>query len=225
MIFMQANENLLPVVETFKSIQGESTHAGRLCFFIRLAGCNLQCSYCDTAYAQSTDRGTLQSVEQLTAAAQASKSDLVEITGGEPAMHPATVLLAEKLIASGLEVLMETNGSLLLDKFPRELKRIIDVKLPSSNMHKFNEPANYQLLHDGDELKFVTGSRADFDYAMEWIDRWELDKKNVPLIFSTVFGKITPEELTNWLLEKNRKNTRMQLQMHKFIWDPNARGV
>ena len=140
-------------------------------------------------------------------------------------MHEAAPRLAEMLLAEGLEVLMETNGSVLLDKFPAQLKRIIDVKLPSSNMHTANLTENYSTLHAGDELKFVVGSRADFDYALEWIDRWELDKKGIPLIFSCVFGAVTPAELVEWLIAAKRCNLRFQLQMHKFVWPPDARGV
>ena len=156
----------LPVVETFTSIQGESTHAGRLCFFIRLAGCNLKCSYCDTVYGQDAASGTLQTLGTLLEAAEASGVDLVEITGGEPALHPATPELAAALLKNGFEVLMETNGSILLDKFPHGVKRIIDVKLPSSNMSEYNDPSNYELLHEGDELKFVTGSFQDFQWPL-----------------------------------------------------------
>ena len=215
----------LPVVETFTSIQGESTHAGRLCFFIRLAGCNLKCSYCDTVYGQDAASGTLQTLGTLLEAAEASGVDLVEITGGEPALHPETPELAAALLENGFEVLMETNGSILLDKFPRGVKRIIDVKLPSSNMSEYNDPANYELLHEGDELKFVTGSFHDFQWALEWIDRWQLDKKNVPLIFSVVFGAVKPEKMVEWMLANRRCNMRFQLQMHKFIWQPDQRGV
>ena len=216
----------LPVVETFTSIQGESTHAGRICFFIRLAGCNLSCSYCDTVYAQSRDSAVeYMTVDELLEAAQQSPARLVELTGGEPALQPLAPQLAQRLLEAGFEVLMETNGSVLLDKFQPQLMRIIDVKLPSSNMSQCNEPGNYQLLRKGDELKFVTGSRADFDWALEWIDRWELDKKAVPLIFSAVFGAVEPDELVEWLLQSKRSNLRFQLQMHKFVWPPDMRGV
>ena len=223
---MNLAEIQLPVVECFASIQGESTHAGRLCYFIRLAGCNLQCSYCDTVYAQSAAAGEMTALTDLLDGARRSGLKLVEITGGEPAMHPAAPILAQMLIDDCFEVLMETNGSVLLDKFPAQVKRIIDVKLPSSGMSDRNEPGNYALLKDGDELKFVTGSYEDFQWALEWIDRWQLDNKaGVPLIFSVVFGKVTPEELVQWLLESQRSNLRFQLQMHKFIWPPEMRGV
>ena len=214
-----------PVVECFTSIQGESTHAGRLCFFIRLAGCNLQCSYCDTVYAQHAAAGSSVALEEILEQARRSPAKLVELTGGEPALNPAAPALAEALIAEGFEVLMETNGSVRLDKFPPQLKRIIDVKLPSSGMSGKNDPANYQLLHSGDELKFVTGSYSDFMWALEWIDRWELDKKNVPLIFSAVFGAVKPADLVQWIIDSKRSYLRFQLQMHKFVWPPEMRGV
>lgn len=222
---MSGNTPSFKVVETFCSIQGESTHAGRICFFIRLAGCNLQCSYCDTVYAQSPDCGQLMALDEILASAKASQCGLVEITGGEPALDPAAPQLAQALLDADFEVLMETNGSVKLDRFPRRLKRIIDVKLPSSNMSQYNETANYQLLHEGDELKFVTANYEDFRWALEWIDLWQLDKKNVPLIFSCVFGSVTPEELVKWILASRRPQLRFQLQMHKFIWPPDQRGV
>ena len=213
------------VVETFTSIQGESTHAGRLCFFIRLAGCNLRCSYCDTVYGQESSSGKLLTLADLLESARNSGTTLVEITGGEPALQPHTPALAQALLDNGFEVLMETNGSVLLDKYPAGVKRIIDVKLPSSGMSGFNEPANYQILHEGDELKFVTGSYSDFLWALEWIDRWNLAEKNVPLIFSVVFGAVKPAEMVQWLIQSNRPYLRFQLQMHKFIWNPEERGV
>jgi 7-carboxy-7-deazaguanine synthase len=222
---MTAATITLPVVETFASIQGESTHAGRLCFFIRLAGCNLACSYCDTVYAQNCDCGTPIPLEELVEAARRSGLDLVEITGGEPALHPQTPTLAKMLLDAGFEVLMETNGSILLDKFPSGVKRIVDVKLPSSGMSATNEPGNYQLLKSGDELKFVTASKEDFLWALDWIDRWELDKKGVPLLFSAVFGEVELPELVQWILDSKRNYLRFQLQMHKFIWPPDMRGV
>ena len=222
---MDPAQIFLPAVETFVSIQGESTHAGRICFFIRLAGCNLRCSYCDTVYAQTPECGKLRSMADLLAEVRASGVKLVELTGGEPALNENTPLLAEALLADGCEVLMETNGSVRLDRFPRGVKRIIDVKLPSSGMHEANDPANYRDLHAGDELKFVTGSREDFEYALAWIDRWELDKKSGPLIFSAVFGAVQPAELVEWIIASKRNYLRFQLQMHKFVWPPEMRGV
>ena len=222
---MQQQELFLNVVETFASIQGESTHAGRLCFFIRLAGCNLACSYCDTVYAQEENCGTDRSIAELIAEVKASRINLVEITGGEPALQKNAPVLAQALLDEGFEVLMETNGSVRLDLFPVELKKIIDVKLPTSGMHEANDIVNYRYLRPGDELKFVAGSLDDLEYAYSWIKRWELDTKGVPLLFSAVFGMIEPTAIVEWLLERNIPNSRMQLQMHKFIWNPEKRGV
>ena len=222
---MSCNDPVFPVVETFCSIQGESTHAGRVCFFIRLAGCNLRCTYCDTFYAQNQCDGRALALSELIKQARSSGAGLVEITGGEPALNPDTPQLAQALLDQGFEVLMETNGSVALEKFPRQLKCIIDVKLPSSGMAQHNLPAIYEQLKPGDEIKFVTGSRADFDWALEWIDRWGLHRKNVPLIFSCVFGAVTPEELTTWIIESKRAYLRFQLQMHKYIWHPSKRSV
>ena len=213
------------VTETFTSIQGESTHAGRICFFIRLAGCNLKCAYCDTLYAQKLTDGTPVTLEKLLALAENSGAGLVELTGGEPALDPNAPLLVKSLLDAGFEVLMETNGSVDLAAFPQQLKCIIDVKLPSSGMAQYNQPVNYSRLKAGDEIKFVTGSRADFDRALQWIDQWQLAEKGVPLIFSCVFGKVTPEELVDWIIESRRPYLRFQLQMHKFIWDPDRRSV
>ena len=222
---MQPENIFLNVAETFASIQGESTHAGRLCFFIRLAGCNLACSYCDTCYAQAENSGQDRSIAELVAEVKASKINLVELTGGEPALQKNAPALAQALLDEGLEVLMETNGTVLLDKFPARVKRIIDVKLPSSGMSDRNETGNYALLKAGDEIKFVTGSYEDFQWALNWIDLWHLDQAGVPLIFSVVFGRVKPEELVQWMLESQRSYLRFQLQMHKFIWPPEMRGV
>ena len=225
MSFMRHEELFLNVAETFASIQGESTHAGRLCFFIRLAGCNLACSYCDTCYAQEENSGKDRSIAELVAEVKASNINLVEITGGEPALQKNAPALAQALLDEGLEVLMETNGSVRLDLFPVGLKKIIDVKLPTSEMHEANDIVNYRFLRPGDELKFVAGSLYDLEYAYSWIKRWELDEKGVPLLFSAVFGMIEPAQIVEWLLERKIPNSRMQLQMHKFIWNPEKRGV
>ena len=126
---------IFPVVECFTSIQGESTHAGRLCFFIRLAGCNLKCSYCDTVYAQDAAVGSSVTLEEILEEARRSPADLVELTGGEPSLHPAAPVLVQALIAEGFEVLMETNGSVRLDKFPPQLKRIMQLCSVSADFH------------------------------------------------------------------------------------------
>ena len=218
-------DDLLPVVETFVSLQGESTHAGRLCFFIRFAGCNLRCAYCDTVYAHDDSGATLRAPVELVRMAHASGVRLVELTGGEPMLQTALPALARRLLDAGFELLLETNGSRPLVALPPGVKKIVDVKLPSSGMAAYNDPGNYPLLGPGDELKFVTGSRADFDWALDWIDRWRLDRLKIPLIFSPVFGAVAPADLARWLIDSRRNELRMQIQMHKVIWSPERRGV
>ena len=140
-------------------------------------------------------------------------------------LHAATPRLAGSLLDAGLEVLIETNGSRPLGSLLSGVKKIVDVKLPSSGMAEHNDPANYALLGPGDELKFVTGSRADLDWALAWIGRWRLAELGIPLIFSPVFGKISPADLAQWLIDARDPALRMQIQMHKVIWEPDRRGV
>ena len=206
---------MLPVIEIFTSIQGESTHAGRRCFFIRLAGCNLRCSYCDTAYAWQG--GEEKSVDELVNAALSSGTGLVEVTGGEPLIHPETLLLLQKLLDSGLEVLLETNGSLSIAQVPAKVRKILDCKTPDSGMAEKNCFDNYSLLAPHDEVQFVVSSREDFDWAISVIDRFSLTGKTANLIFSPVWGKVNFEELAQWVIGSG-KPVRMQLQMHKLIW-------
>lgn len=206
---------LLPVIETFSSIQGESTHAGKRCFFIRLAQCNLRCNYCDTTYAWAG--GAMRSVEELTREAVASGMGTVELTGGEPLLHDAVPQLAQMLLDAGLEVLIETNGSLDIGVLPEGCCRIVDCKLPDSGMAERNLFANYELLTPRDEVKFVVSSRADFDWAIAVIDRYELAAKTPHLIFSPVWGRVGFTELADWVVRSQRP-VRMQLQLHKMIW-------
>lgn len=212
---------MLPVIETFSSLQGESTHAGRKCFFIRLAGCDLRCSYCDTAYAW--EGGEERSVAELVDAARASGMDLVEVTGGEPLIHPETPALLAALLADGREVLLETNGARSIADVPSAVRKILDCKLPSSGMAEHNRYDNYPLLRPHDEVKFVVADRRDFDFACEVIRRYRLPERTGALIFSPVWGKISWEELAGWVIASELP-IRMQLQMHKLIWGE-RRGV
>ena len=206
---------MLPVIETFSSIQGESTHAGRRCFFIRLAGCNLRCSYCDTAYAW--DGGKPYTVAELVDLAANSGTGLVEVTGGEPLIHPETPALLQALLDAGMEVLLETNGAVSIAAVPEQVRKILDCKLPASGMAEQNIFANYALLLPHDEVKFVVSSRKDFDYALDVVERYKLLSKTANLIFSPVWGKVSFEELADWVISC-RYPVRMQLQLHKLIW-------
>lgn len=211
------------VTETFASLQGESTHAGRKCFFIRLSGCNLNCSYCDTLYARSFDAGSERSVEELAHEVLASGLKLAEITGGEPLCSPETPRLCQALLDAGIEVLMETNGSMPIDQIPREVRKILDCKLPGSGMSGFNCYENYALLESHDEVKFVVSSRSDFEFASDIIVKYALFERTPHLIASPVWGRVSFEDLSSWVMESPLP-WRMQLQMHKIIWG-DRRGV
>jgi len=206
---------MLPVVETFASIQGESTHAGRKCFFIRLAGCNLRCNYCDTVYAW--EGGELRSVDLLVKEVEKSGVALVEVTGGEPLIHPETPALLQALLDAGKEVLLETNGSVSIAGVPPAVRKIVDCKTPGSGMSESNCFDNYPLLQKHDEVKFVISGRDDFDWAVGIIRKYELGKKTENLIFSPVWGRVAFEELAQWVVDCQLP-VRMQLQMHKLIW-------
>ena len=213
----------LKIYETFSSIQGESTHAGRPCFFIRLAGCNLRCSYCDTSKAWSSESGKEFSISQLIDLAKASRLNLVEITGGEPMLQEATPELCQKLLENGFEVLMETNGSQPLHTLPREVKRIIDWKTPSSGETKQMLEDNFKTLRPRDEVKFVIADDNDFENALEIMERFSL-AENATVLFAPVFGSMPPDQLVEKILERNVP-ARLNLQLHKFIWGADAEGV
>ena len=212
---------MLSVCETFSSIQGESTHAGRPCFFIRLAGCSCNCSYCDTEYAKAPGREYAPA--DLVALARDSGLKLVEVTGGEPMEQRETPELCRLLLDAGFEVLLETNGTIPLDAVPAGVHRIVDCKLPSSGMAARNCVDNYKLLGPGDEVKFVVGSREDFKYAARVIAEHRLADAGCELLVSPVWGRGELPELAKWVLESGLP-LRMQLQMHKIIWG-DKRGV
>lgn len=213
----------LNIYETFSSIQGESTHAGRLCFFIRLAGCNLRCSYCDTRKAQSSSSGSPRTLDELVRAAEQSGLRLVEITGGEPMLQPAVTELCRRLLERGFEVLMETNGSVELAAVPRGVRRIIDWKTPFSGEAEKMLDSNFLNLRPGDEIKFVIAGRNDYNAALDVIRRFRI-AEHATILFAPVFGEIEPRTLVEWMLA-DRVPARLNLQLHKVIWSPDAEGV
>jgi len=211
----------LKVNEIYFSIQGESTHTGRPCIFIRLTYCNLRCTYCDTKYAfyEGKDMHIPDIINEI----KKWKCNLIEITGGEPLMQKECIDLLHELIDSNYEVMLETSGSLPISKVPGTVIKIIDFKCPSSNMEKKNL---WSILNDikiHDEIKFVIGNRLDFDWAKEKIELYKLDKI-CTILLSPVFGKINPEVIVKWILEENLP-VRMQLQLHKQIWNPQKQSV
>jgi 7-carboxy-7-deazaguanine synthase len=213
----------LTVNEIFYSIQGESTYAGRPCVFVRLTGCNLRCSYCDTQYAYN--EGLLIEQEEICEKVASFNCSLVEITGGEPLLQKETPELVRRLIDQGYEVLMETNGSQDISKIDEKCIRVMDIKCPSSGEHQHTDFTNLDRLSEKDEIKFVIGDRNDFDFAKTVLQRYpSAFNKNHTVHFSPVFGQVAPQRLAEWILE-DHLNVRMHLQMHKAIWDVDKRGV
>lgn len=213
---------MLTVFETYLSIQGESTHTGRPCVFVRLAACNLRCTWCDTPYAFTG--GSKKSVDEVMADIRALACRLVELTGGEPLLQPEAVPLMERLVAEGFEVLLETGGHMPLDAVPDEVVAIVDVKCPGSGEAAAMHWPNLDLLSAHDEVKFVIRDRADFDYAVAVVGRHQLAGRVAAILFSPVFGVLAPSDLARWILEAHAP-VRLQLQTHKYIWDPATRGV
>jgi 7-carboxy-7-deazaguanine synthase len=213
--------NGLVVNEIFRSIQGESTHAGRPCVFVRLTACDLRCSWCDTEYA--FHEGTRRPVADIVAEVRAFGCDLVEVTGGEPLLQPNVHELLAALLDDGFTVLLETGGHRDISGVDPRVLRIVDVKTPSSGeSHRVLE-ANFAHLKAGDELKFVIRDRTDFDFATAMIGRHDLASR-CPLLLSPVHGVLAPEELAEWILEA-KAPVRLQLQIHKLLWPAALRGV
>jgi len=211
----------LTVCETFMSLLGESTLAGLPAFFIRLTGCNLRCRYCDTTYAY--EGGEQRDIASLVATALASPTGLVLVTGGEPLLQAGTEQFLGDLLEAGLEVILETNGSLPIQGVDPRVRRIMDVKCPGSGMEGKNLWANLEVLTHRDEVKFVVSHREDFDWALRVMGLYRLVQR-LPVLISPVFGGPPLPEVATWLVE-SRLPLRLNLQLHKYIWGPEKRGV
>jgi len=212
---------LLKINEIFYSIQGEGSSVGLPCIFIRLTYCNLRCSYCDTEYAFY--EGKEMSIHQIMKKIKAYNCNLVEVTGGEPLVQIECIELLERLCNSGYQVMLETGGSLSIQNIDKRVKNIIDFKCPSSKMTKKNNYSNINFLKPNDEVKFVIGNREDYEWSKNFMNQYKLESK-CEILFSTVFGKLDNIELVEWILEDNLK-VRFQTQLHKYIWEPNKKGV
>jgi 7-carboxy-7-deazaguanine synthase len=213
----------LKVNEIFYSIQGESSYAGRACVFIRLTGCNLRCSYCDTRYAY--EQGEDLEIDAIVRQVSSHQCPLVQVTGGEPLIQSETPVLVQKLLAEDYEVLLETNGTQDIGQVDERCVKILDVKCPSSGEADKNDLRNLGKLREKDELKFVIGNRDDYEYAKGVLGHEHETVSRIHAVhFSPVFGKMDPRGLAEWILE-DRLNVRLQIQMHKVIWDPDQRGV
>lgn len=212
----------LTINEIFFSIQGEGTKAGLPCVFVRLTYCNLRCVYCDTEYAFYDGRD--MSMDDIISEVKKYGCNFVEITGGEPLMQENVHDLMKKLCDDGYSVMIETGGSLPIEKIDNRVKIIMDLKTPYSKMDKKNRYENIEYLKPIDEVKFVVGSSEDYEWTKEIISKYGLIDKVEQVLISPVFGEVENIDLANWILKDNL-NVRFQLQMHKYIWDPETRGV
>jgi 7-carboxy-7-deazaguanine synthase len=213
---------VLTVHEIYLSVQGESTHVGRPCVFVRLTACDLRCRWCDTPYAFTG--GRKMSIDEVVAAVRTFGCGLVEVTGGEPLLQKEAPELLRRLLAEGEEVLLETGGHLPIDEVPREVRKIVDVKCPGSGESAKMHWPNLDRLALHDEVKFVIQDRSDFDYARDVVSKHGLATRTAAVLFSPVHGVLAPRELVQWMLD-DRVPARLQLQAHKYIWDPQTRGV
>jgi 7-carboxy-7-deazaguanine synthase len=212
---------VLRVNEIFHSIQGESIDTGLPCVFVRLTGCNLRCSWCDTEYA--FEEGRSMSVDQVVEEVSRYGCERVEITGGEPLLQPESLVLMETLLARGHRVLLETGGSLPIEEVPEGVVRIVDVKCPGSGEADGNRWENLESLGPDDQLKFVVNDRGDYDWAVRVVrERRLLNRCHV--LFAPVHGALAPGDLARWVLE-DRLPVRVQIQLHKVLWPGVARGV
>jgi 7-carboxy-7-deazaguanine synthase len=217
-----ASHDTLVIHEIYASIQGESTFAGLRCAFVRTTGCNLRCSWCDTP--QAFYGGTRMRRHDVLSRALALGTPLVELTGGEPLLQPASLPLMAELCDAGKTVLVETSGEADVSRVDPRVHKIMDLKCPASGESHRNRWSNLEFIGPGDEIKFVLADRADYEWMREAIATHRLTSRTPALLASTVFGRLSPKELVAWVLE-DALPVRVQLQMHKFIWGGDAQGV
>ena len=213
---------MLTVNEIFHSIQGESRRAGEPCVFVRLTACDLRCSWCDTPYAFY--EGKKRTVDDVVAEVERYQCPLVEITGGEPLLQEDVYPLMEQLLALGLTVMIETGGHRSISRVPADVLKIVDVKCPGSGEAHRNHWENLAAIGSRDEVKFVIKDREDYEYARDVVTRYDLAGKAGAILFSPVHGVLDARVLSEWVLS-DRLPVRLQLQLHKFIWSPETRGV
>jgi 7-carboxy-7-deazaguanine synthase len=213
---------MLTINEIFHSIQGESTHAGRPCVFVRLTACDLRCRWCDTPYA--FHEGRKMSVDDVVADVVARGCPVVEVTGGEPLLQADVYPLMQRLLDAGKTVLIETGGHRSIAQVPAGVVRIMDIKCPGSGESARNDWSNLALLAPSDEVKFVIADRADYEFARDIVAREQLSDRVAAVLFSPVHGELDARTLAEWVIA-DRLEVRVQLQMHKYIWSPETRGV
>lgn len=211
----------LKVHEIYRSLQGESLYAGLPCIFVRLTACHLRCTYCDTPHA--FQEGEILGLETVLDRALAFPDQLVELTGGEPLLQPEVYPLMTRLADAGRKVLLETSGSLDIGPVDPRVHIVLDLKTPGSGESAANLWANLDRLKPTDEIKIVICDRADFDWAVEMVRAHRLVER-WPVVISAAFGEVTPTAMAGWILESGLP-LRLQMQLHKLLWDPRARGV
>jgi 7-carboxy-7-deazaguanine synthase len=215
-------DKTLTINEIYQSIQGESTFAGERCAFVRLTFCDLRCNYCDTEYAFY--EGKKQTLTEIVDLVEKFECPLVEITGGEPLLQKNVLPLMSMLCDRGHTVLLETSGAHDISPVDPRVHRIMDLKTPGSGEVDKNLWSNIDHLTGLDEVKFVIGSREDYDWSVEKVRHFDLTKRCHAVLFSPIFGRIDPRQIVEWMLAE-KLDVRFQLQMHKFIWSPTKRGV
>jgi 7-carboxy-7-deazaguanine synthase len=212
---------MLKVNEIYVSIQGESSHTGLPCIFIRLTGCNLRCTWCDTAHAFYAGKNF--TLEEILKKVETFKVPLVEITGGEPLMQEDVYPLMNSLLEKGYQVMLETGGSLSIDRVPEKIIKILDIKCPGSGEELKNHLENLKLLSPHDEIKFVLLDRSDYEWSRDLMQKLKLPS-SAQILFSPVYDKLNLKDLSKWILE-DQLPVRLQTQLHKVIWSKNTIGV
>lgn len=213
---------MLTINEIFYSIQGESTFVGRPCVFVRLTGCDLRCSWCDTPYA--FHEGRKFSIEEVLQEVEKYGCPLVEVTGGEPLLQDDVYPLMERLLERGRTVLLETGGQIDISRVPGKVVKVMDVKCPGSGEAGKNHWENIDRLGSRDQVKFVIKDREDYEYARDVVQRHALERRCAAVLFSPVHGVLEPKLLSEWVLQ-DRVPARVQVQIHKYIWGADVRGV
>ncbi len=211
----------LRIHEIYASVQGESTHAGRPCVFVRTTACHLRCGYCDTAHA--FNHGSWMTPDAIMEKVLSFGLPLVELTGGEPLLQAGIFPLMSAMCDCGLQVLLETSGSLPIESVDPRVCRIVDMKTPSSGEVSSNRYENLKDLRPHDEVKFVIGDRTDYLWSRVLMETYEISSR-CTVLMGTVFGKLAEKDLAAWMVE-DTVPARMQIQMHKYIWEPDRRGV
>jgi 7-carboxy-7-deazaguanine synthase len=219
----EARPARLRIREIYRSVQGESTLAGWPCTFVRTGGCDIRCVWCDEPHALTAEGSELLSIDEILARVRAQGTRMVELTGGEPLLQPALPALVTALCDAGFEVLVETGGHRDISVLDPRARAIVDVKCPGSGEQASTDLANLERLRAQDEVKFVLADRADYEWAREFVRAHGLEDR-VPVHFSPVHGKLDPRDLAAWILEDGLR-VRLNLQLHKYVWGAEAKGV